>query len=235
MSGSEAITPVAAGATSYTLTCTKTGGAATTSATVSLTTLPPVPVVSISASPDHIVPGDSVTLTWSSTDATSCTASDAWSGSKATSGSTTVTPPAGLDFYTLTCTGPGGSGVGKATVTATYPAPTMSFSASSLVISQGQSSTLSWSSTNTTGCTASGAWSGAMATAGTLSVTPAAGNQTYNLSCSGAGGVAHQSVTITVQAAAASGGGGGGGAGDAGMLAGLGALLLLRRRTRAAA
>ena len=43
------------------------------------------PTVSLSASTYEIVAGDKTTLTWSSADASSCTASGSWSGSKALS------------------------------------------------------------------------------------------------------------------------------------------------------
>jgi hypothetical protein len=54
-----------------------------------------------------------LTLSWTSANAAACTASGDWSGSRATSGSETVTlPPNSSAFsrsYTLTCTGPGGT------------------------------------------------------------------------------------------------------------------------------
>jgi hypothetical protein len=61
--------------------------------------------------------GDSVTLTWSATNATSCTASGAWSGSQPTSGTKTVTASqTGSSNYQLSCTGSGGAGQGSATL-----------------------------------------------------------------------------------------------------------------------
>jgi hypothetical protein len=58
-----------------------------------------------------IVPaGQGATLTWSSTTATSCSASGNWSGTKPTSGTQNVTSTAaGYYTYTLTCSGPGAS------------------------------------------------------------------------------------------------------------------------------
>ncbi len=80
----------------------------------------PVPVVTLSASPTSITAGQNSTLTWSSTNSpTSCTASGGWSGSKAASGSQTVTPTANTT-YSLTCTNAGGtSGPASATVAIT--------------------------------------------------------------------------------------------------------------------
>ena len=46
----------------------------------------PAPTVSISLSSSSIVLGESVTINWSSSNASSCTANGSWSGSKATSG-----------------------------------------------------------------------------------------------------------------------------------------------------
>lgn len=57
---------------------------------------------------------------------------------------------------------------------------------------------LTWSSTNATSCTASGAWSGTKATSGSQSTGTLTTSSTYNLSCSGSGGSASQSATVTV-------------------------------------
>jgi hypothetical protein len=77
--------------------------------------------------------------------------------------------------------------------------PTVSISANPASITSGGSSTLSWNSTNTTSCTASGVWTGTKATSGSQSVSPTA-TSTYNLSCTGIGGTANASATVTVTA-----------------------------------
>ena len=55
---------------------------------------PPVPggSITLSISDDQIYLGNSVTLTWTTSNASSCTASGSWSGSRALSGSETITP-----------------------------------------------------------------------------------------------------------------------------------------------
>ena len=60
--------------------------------------------------------------------------------------------------------------------------------------------TLTWTVSGATSCTASGDWSGAKsATGGSEYVTPAtAGTKTYTLSCTGTGGTTEASATITV-------------------------------------
>lgn len=74
------------------------------------------PVVALSGSPTAVASGASSTLTWSSTNATGCTASGGWSGGRATSGSTTTGALATTTTYSLTCTGTGGSANKSATV-----------------------------------------------------------------------------------------------------------------------
>jgi hypothetical protein len=190
--------------------------------------------VAISVNPTTITLGNSAALTWSSTNATSCTASDAWSGTQATSASNfTVTPTTtGPSTYTLTCTGPGGNASGSAVLTVNSPSPGVTISVNPTTVTLGNPATLSWSSTNATSCNASGAWSGTQATSGTLSETPAAtGVSTYTLSCTGPGGTTANSATLAVNnTSSGSSGGGGGGSLPPLTLGGLLALRLLRRR-----
>jgi hypothetical protein len=85
------------------------------------------PTVTLSAFPTSVTSGGSSTLTWSSTNAPSCTASGGWSGAKATSGSQTLTNLTTTATYTLTCTGAGG-GTASASATVTVSAPITSTS-----------------------------------------------------------------------------------------------------------
>ena len=80
-----------------------------------------VTVTSVTVSPASITLGSSATLNWSGTGVSGCTASGAWTGAEAVSGTQTVTPTAvGTDIYTLTCTGSGGATVtSTATLTVT--------------------------------------------------------------------------------------------------------------------
>ena len=79
----------------------------------------PAPTVSLTASPLSITSGSASTLTWSATNATSCTASGGWSGSKSTAGSASTGVLTASTQYGLSCTGPGGSGSASTTVTVT--------------------------------------------------------------------------------------------------------------------
>src|SRR5262249_28379677 len=113
---------------------------------------PPVlPAVSIGANPTSISSGGSSPLIWSSTDATSCTASGAWSGSKATSGSEGTGTLAASSSFSITCTGPGGSASATASVVVTGspppPVPTVSLTANPISVASGGPSTPALSST----------------------------------------------------------------------------------------
>ncbi len=68
----------------------------------------PVPVVSLTVSPSTIDQGQSAIISWTSSYASSCTASGDWSGSRSTSGSETVSPVV-TSTYTISCSGDGGS------------------------------------------------------------------------------------------------------------------------------
>jgi hypothetical protein len=84
------------------------------------------PTATFTASAASVVVGGAVTLTWSSQDATACTASGGtgWTGSQTTSGTLAVSVSA-TETLTLNCTGPGGSVSKSLSVTAT-PAPAKS-------------------------------------------------------------------------------------------------------------
>jgi len=80
----------------------------------------PKPTVTLSASPSSIRPGESVTLSWSSTNATDLSI-DNGVGKVAPQGSTPVNPSASTT-YTITATGPGGSDSASASVSVSAPA-----------------------------------------------------------------------------------------------------------------
>jgi len=197
-SGSQAVTPSAT--TTYTLSCTGAGGTVSTSVTVAVNPAqqPQAPMLSFTADPASITQGASSTLTWDSTNASSCTASNGWSGSKALDGTESVAPTA-TTTYGLTCVGAGGTTTQSVTVNVVPSplAPTLSFTVSTSTITQGATTTLTWDSANATGCTASGGWSGAKALDGSQEVSPSA-TTTYTLACIGAGGTATSSVIVNV-------------------------------------
>jgi hypothetical protein len=78
-------------------------------------TPPPVPpTVVLSAKETSILIGSSISLTWSSTHASTCTASGNWTGAQDTKGNTEVTPSqTGAETFTLTCKGAGTTSTAK--------------------------------------------------------------------------------------------------------------------------
>lgn len=195
MSGSKFFDDLTSDA-SYTLSCSGAGGAVSKTVTVTVG-----PDLSFTANPTNISSNGDSTLSWSSYNATSCTASGNWSGSESTSGSELVDPRADAT-YTLTCTGPGGSVVQTVTVTVAPsppPAPpTVVISAAPTSVSYGGSSELSWNATNATSCSGTGVWSGSEPTSGTQSTGSLTSTSNYQLTCTGPGGTASQAVTIAV-------------------------------------
>jgi len=179
--------------TTYSLTCSGPGGQVSGSATVTVNAQPAAPTLVYTANPATITNGQSSTLSWSTTNATSCTTNGG-----ATSG-TTVVSPTTTTSYSLTCSGSGGSVTQSVTVTVTQPqpAPTLALTATPTTITSGQSTVLSWSTTNTTNCTGSGGWSGTQGLNGMWTASPTT-NTTYTLTCSGPGGSIVRSVTVTV-------------------------------------
>ena len=87
----------------------------------------------------------------------------------------------------------------SATTQAVAPSPpTVLLSASPNTVTSGGVSTLTWSSTNTTSCSASGGWSGTKGLSGSASTDSLLVNTTYTLTCSGTAGSASQSVIVTI-------------------------------------
>ena len=200
-SGTQSVTPSSTGNNTYTLTCSGAGGGASASKDLSVT--PADPKATISVNPGSIVSGESATLTWSSTDATSCTAaatpaSAEWSGTVPLSGTRNVMPNVSTS-YKLTCSAGSSSDSHTVNVTVAAQQPTITISVNPTTINLGQQppATLSWSTTGgLTTCTASGtdsAWTtpAAKGVNGTQSVTPPAGTSTYILNCTNADGSAH--------------------------------------------
>ena len=95
-------------------------------------------------------------------------------------------------IFLIGCGGGGGGGA-----PAPEPSPTSSLSSSSSSVLIDTVVTLTWSSTNSTSCSASGTWSGTKATSGSEDVTISTpGNNQFSINCTGAGGSRSASVTV---------------------------------------
>jgi len=101
------------------------------------------PTLQFSASPQAIINGQTSMLVWTSSNASRCTASGGWSGSRAVNGSETTAALANSTTFTLACTGRGGTVQQTATVDV-FPDPDPP---SSISAAFGDSSaTVSWQS-----------------------------------------------------------------------------------------
>jgi phospholipase C len=183
------------------------GSSAPQTATVQVATNVPPQITQFTAKPTEVSTGQTTTLTWTTTNATSITISPTLpvgddSGPLPTSGSATV-PVSATTTYSLTATGPAGT-AGPQTVTVTVPF-TLSLTASPGTITSGQSSTLSW---QITGGTASAftlvdgsnnsVCSPCSPQQGSATVTPAA-TTTYTATATASDGTPiTQSATVTV-------------------------------------
>jgi hypothetical protein len=97
------------------------------------------------------------------------------------------------------CGGGGGGGSSPAAAPTPSGPPTVSLTSSSLKGYTTENSSITWSSSNATSCTASDSWSGTKATSGNENYSfSSQGTYTFTVSCSGSGGSASDSVTIEV-------------------------------------
>jgi hypothetical protein len=79
------------------------------------------PTVSLKASASNVAQSGTVTLTWSSQNADTCTASGGWTGVQTLSGNVSSSALTSNTTFTLTCTGPSGTGTQSASVTVDPP------------------------------------------------------------------------------------------------------------------
>ena len=159
---------------------------------------PPAPIVTLSAATTDARVGGTVALTWSATNADSCTAGGDWAGSLASSGSQSVNITKELSNFTLTCTGRGGSANGNATVTG-WNAPSLTLTASDTELLAGNTAKLDWAAANVKGCRGTAGFTDTLSISGTLTTQALTQTVTYALECSNpAFPAVNSSVTITV-------------------------------------
>ena len=100
-----------------------------------------------------------------------------------------------LAIIVLSSCGGGGGGGGSGDSTPMTPAPSINFSAEPTSVLLGNTSTLTWTSTNASSCSAS--WTSSTSSSGSEAVTiSTAGNNNFSISCNGAGGNSTASVTV---------------------------------------
>jgi hypothetical protein len=150
-----------------------------------------VPIAAtVSASSAAATVGQAITVSWTASPSATCTAvssstngewtasSPPFTGPAASNGSQTLTETInGTVTYKLICDAPGVAEARRsAAVVWSWPPVTVSISASPATITAGQSTTLTWKSSNATNCTVTGGgpgdnWPGTKATSGSQKVT----------------------------------------------------------------
>jgi hypothetical protein len=148
------------------------------------------------------------TLSWTSTNADTCSASGNWSGSKSQTGSSNYSGiTVGTFTHTLTCSNPIGSASDSVTVIV-YNPPVVDLKVNNqdgpITILSPASFTLSWISKDATSCTAlstDGIWTGNVIVTGSRSLNGVVtGTHTYTITCTNQYESASDSVTVIVVA-----------------------------------
>lgn len=194
LTGSANIAPTQT--TTYTLTAAGTNGSTSTKS-VTITVNVPPPTITLTANPASIISGQSSTLQFNATNATSITIDNSVGTVQPPSGTVTVSPTA-TTTYTATVAGTGGTATASATVTVapnTQLAATITANPTS--IASGQSSTLTWTAQNAASVQISGIGP-VSGSGGTIQVRPTS-TTTYTITATdSSSNTATASTTVTV-------------------------------------
>lgn len=167
---------------------------------------PPAPTLSLTlqSSAATVLQGSSVTLTWSSTAADSCSASGGWSGTRPTSGSETLSNLQSTATYYLRCSNSTGSvDQSVAVQVALPPPPTISLSVTPELADRGSTVTISWTTANASSCTREWSGHGDVPLEGSMPYAVSANHPTaqfvLTMSCWGPGGENRQTLIVPVR------------------------------------
>ena len=196
--GSISVSPTST--TVYTLRARNgnTGTLVTREVTVTVQGINLPTINSFTAFPSTIASGESSTLSWNTTGATSASINQGIGG-VFVDGSESVSPSITTE-YTLTATNSDGSVTRRVTVTVSLPDPDLpvidNFSLSPSSIAVGESSTLSWSTTDAIGVTINQGI-GAVSVDGSMSVSPIS-STIYIITAFNLDGSVNQTITLVV-------------------------------------
>jgi hypothetical protein len=190
LNGSVTVTPVKP--TTYTLTCTGSGGTVNRTVTIGFVK----PIADIRAVPETIQEGESASLSWIFSNADSAVVNQGIG--EVQLGQTVEVNPAQTTVYTITVTGPGGTATDSVTVGVipANPPPTVFISADPVVVGRGEATVLSWSSTNAESA-AIDQGVGSVGPSGSMSIHPEA-TAVYTITATGPGGTGSATVKVTV-------------------------------------
>lgn len=213
-SGSESYTTSKVGTHTYTLVCSNSSGGRDSKSTKLTVTgsaqtgsTGSVEITSFSISPSKVQEGGTITVQWSSKNATSCTLNGR-SVPTSDSGSGPISRGVGTHNYELICRNSSGSASKRAILTVTgsdsgqfgstggVEIPTFSISPSE--IKEGGTITVQWSSKNATSCTMNGLTAPTNESR-TGSATRGVGTHNYELVCSNSSGSVSKKASFTVK------------------------------------
>ncbi|MDD5050339.1 MAG: hypothetical protein PHV93_01175 [Candidatus Pacebacteria bacterium] len=199
-SATNASTGALTATTVFTITCTGSYGTATASKTVTVTGAP-TPSVTLNVGSNSVAYGGATTLTWSSSNVTSCTGTGfntglAIANSNVSTGALTATKT-----FSIVCTGTyGSSNTASQTVTvAGAPTPSVTLTVGSNSVAYGGATTLTWTSSNVTSCTGTNFNTGLAIANSNVSTGALTATKTYSIVCTGSYGssnTASQTVTV---------------------------------------
>lgn len=194
VSGSRVISPTST--TTYTLTAVNTSSSLTASITVTVNQVSLPVITGFAANPSAITPGQSTTLLWNTTGATSVSINQGI-GVVVANGSQSVSPTT-TTTYVLTATNSSGSTTATTTITVNQVAlPTINlFTATPSTINVGLSSTLSWDVSGATSVSIDQGI-GAVGSSGNRQVAPSQ-TTSYTLTATNSSGSVTASTIITV-------------------------------------
>lgn len=186
--GSRQVCPTVS--TNYSARATGAGGTVTDAEF--LTVIPiPTPTANITVTPSSIMAGQTATLNWTTSNATSARIDGA---NVPLSGSRTVSPMESK-VYRLLAQGRVGEAASQAALTVTLPAaPTANITASPATIHQGECATVTWSSARATTRTLNG---DSVSTSGSREVCPTS-STSYTIIARNLGGTATADASVTV-------------------------------------
>ena len=157
------------------------------------------PTATLAASPTTITSGQTATLSWTTTNATSASIDNGVGAVQPVSAGSVTVSPSATTTYTLTAAGSGGTVMAQATVTVQAGAPTATLTASPTSITSGQTATLTWTTTNATSASIDNGISAVTpVSGGSVTVQPSK-TTTYTLTATGSGGSITAQATVTVQ------------------------------------
>lgn len=197
----------------YSVRASNVTGAATFVLTLAVVPAPvtPAPTVTIAATPSTVDDLGTVTLSWASTNATSCAGNGVW-------GSRTLGPSGSASFgpvqfergptqiFGVSCSGPSGTASASARVAVRPPAPAVSLSADRTIVRSGGLALVSFRVQGADTCTTTGDWSlsitprpGTESVGGIESVGPITRNSAFTLACTNATATTSRTVAVALE------------------------------------